>query len=84
MKNKNKKQKRGQLLWLKDHFIPHAGNNHRPHLLHRHKTLRLFLISYRRGRFFPSCLCRNAESEPDRLYYARRSWQSHERSESSK
>lgn len=36
-------KKRELALWLKDHFIPHAGNNHRPHLLHRGKIIWLVL-----------------------------------------
>lgn len=27
--------------WLKRHFIPHEGNNHRPHFLHRHNVKQL-------------------------------------------
>ncbi len=27
--------------WLKRHFIPHEGNNHRPHFLHRHNAKQL-------------------------------------------
>ncbi len=31
------------LAWLKKHFIPHEGNNHRPHILHR-KSIRNILL----------------------------------------
>ena len=33
------------LHWLKDHFIPHTGNNHRPHLLRGKNARRIVLLA---------------------------------------
>jgi hypothetical protein len=30
--------------WFKKHFIPHEGNGHRPHFLHRKNTLNVILV----------------------------------------
>jgi hypothetical protein len=30
--------------WLKKHFIPHAGNNHRPHILRDHSTKNIIAV----------------------------------------